>query len=217
MKKIMKKTTKIMLAPSLLAVMVLTLSACAKTDVVATTAIKSFESVLNADPAKVTKDENGFVLKTPKGTEQFSFGSNIAVTFELTPFVEAGLDVEKLPDYIKADGDYLIIRVENKGGFTETTANKVFEALVKNNREAIGYHAAMDHYGVALGNGNMFEWAKDLETNDKDLVFVLNPQPFADAGANVESIEGWVFAKVETMDNGKTVEVDKLLKPYNIK
>ena len=34
-----------------------------------------------------------------------------------------------------------------------------------------------------LGNGNMFEWAKDMKTTgmtidqDKDIVFVLNPEP----------------------------------------
>lgn len=208
--------TKI-LALSLLAVMTFALTACAQTDVVANTAVKSFETVLNTDASKVTRSADGYVLTSPNTTESFSFGKNIAITFELAPFIEAGLDVTKLPSNINADGDNLVISMENKDYSKETTANKTFEKLVKNNRDAVGYHAALDHYGVALGNGNMFEWAKDIATNDKDIVFVLDPQAFIDMGVDVENVEGWLFAKVETMDNGKKVEVDKLLKPYNIK
>lgn len=33
---------------------------------------------------------------------------------------------------------------------------------------------------------------------------------FIDAGVNPQEVEGWVFAKVETMDKyGKKIEVDK--------
>ena len=111
----------------------------------------------------------------------------------------------------------ITIGMKNNGYESSENANDAFEELVANNRDAIGYHAALDHYGVALGNGNMFEWAKDTSTNDKDIVFVLNPQPFIDAGVDVTQVEGWVFAKVETMEDGKKVEVDKLLKPYDLK
>jgi hypothetical protein len=63
----------------------------------------------------------------------------------------------------------------------------------------------------------MFEWAKNLDTNDKDMVFVLNPSPFIAAGINPEKIEGWAFAKVTVDDeNGKPIEVDKFLKPFNL-
>jgi hypothetical protein len=63
----------------------------------------------------------------------------------------------------------------------------------------------------------MFEWAKDMSTNDKDIVFVLNPEPFIKAGVDPNKIEGWAFAKVTVDDaNGKPIEVDKILKPFNI-
>ena len=40
----------------------------------------------------------------------------------------------------------------------------------------------------------------------------------ADAGVNPESIEGWVFAEVEVMDEaGKMMMVEKLLKPFDVK
>ena len=64
----------------------------------------------------------------------------------------------------------------------------------------------------------MFEWAKDMASNDKDIVFVLNPEPFIAAGVDPSKIDGWIFAKVETKDeSGKTVFVDKLLKAFNLK
>jgi len=62
----------------------------------------------------------------------------------------------------------------------------------------------------------MFEWAKDLSTNDKDIVFVLNPEPFLAAGVDPNDVEGWVFAKVPVDVDGKPAEVDKLLKPFDL-
>jgi hypothetical protein len=71
--------------------------------------------------------------------------------------------------------------------------------------------------GHDLDNGNMFEWAKNLATNDKDIVFVLAPEPFIAAGTDPARIEGWAFTKVTVDDaNGKPVQVDKILKPFNL-
>lgn len=89
---------------------------------------------------------------------------------------------------------------------------------MKFQRVRIGYHEALDHYGIKLGNGNMFEWAKNMATNDKDIVFVLNPEPFIAAGADPSRIDGWIFAKVETKDDkGKPILADRLLKPFNLR
>jgi hypothetical protein len=75
----------------------------------------------------------------------------------------------------------------------------------------------MDHYGINLGDGNLFEWAKNLNTNDKDIVFVLNPEPFIKAGVDPNRIEGWIFAKVPVEDEkGRMIEVDKILKPFDL-
>jgi hypothetical protein len=64
----------------------------------------------------------------------------------------------------------------------------------------------------------MFEWAKDMSANDKDIVFVLNPKPFIDAGVDPDRVEGWVFARVTVDDeSGKPVELDKFLKPFNLR
>jgi hypothetical protein len=56
-----------------------------------------------------------------------------------------------------------------------------------------------------------------MNTNDKDIVFVLNPDPFIAAGVDPARIEGWAFAKVTVDDeNGKPIQVDKILKPFNL-
>ncbi|MBN2876335.1 MAG: hypothetical protein JXL85_01655, partial [Bacilli bacterium] len=83
--------------------------------------------------------------------------------------------------------------------------------------DLVGYHAALDHYGLSLQDGNVFEWAADVNTNDKDIVFVLNPQTLIDAGANVEAVEAWIFAEVEIMNADGTMKmVPKLLKPFDL-
>jgi hypothetical protein len=142
------------------------------------------------------------------------------VEVDAQPFIDAGLDVTKLPEGMVV-GDKIIVGTdlgdEKVTYVGDASPLDSYKKLVKNYRDSISYHEALDHYGVMLGNGNMFEWAKDMKTNDKDIVFVLNPQPFIDAGVDPSALETWVFAKVETMDeSGKKIEVDKFLKPFDV-
>jgi len=153
------------------------------------------------------------------------------------PFLDAGLDPNKLPEnYFYYQGemmgdmsnDMLMVgtklgndRLSYRGSPTPLAA---YEQIVEKYRSSINYHTSLDHYGVKLGDGNMFEWAKDLSTNsstgenqDKDIVFVLNPEPLAAAGVDPEKVEGWVYAQVPVEENGQTTNVWKLLKPFNLK
>jgi hypothetical protein len=105
----------------------------------------------------------------------------------------------------------------------DATALKAYEQIVGKYRDAINYHASLDHYGVLLGDGNLFEWAKDMKTNayddsvqDKDIVFVLNPEPLTAAGVAPDNVEGWAYAQVPIDVNGKTEQVWKLLKPFDL-
>jgi len=70
----------------------------------------------------------------------------------------------------------------------------------------------------------MFEWAKDMKVNwydnsnqDKDIVFVLNPEPLIAAGVDIEHVDGWAYAQVQVEENGKMEQVWKLLKPFDLK
>ncbi|HYE81717.1 MAG TPA: hypothetical protein VEG39_06055 [Clostridia bacterium] len=218
---------------SLILVVAISLAACQSTDVVGKFAVTSFEAVLNKIPDKITSDEanNGWSLASPTG-ERFLWGKDFSregapdmmLEFASEPFIKAGLNVNKLPkDMYVYDSSANKLKIRSELGSEKFTYNgeaapmDSFRKLMESHRDSIGYHAALDHYGAALGNGNMFEWAKDMNTNDKDIVFVLNPQPFIDAGVDPAKVEGWAFAKVEVMDdNGKKIEVDKLLKPFDL-
>lgn len=222
----MRKKLLVMLS----AVMVVAgLTACNKLDVVGDTSKKSFKSITEAIPDQISsaEDDTSWVLTAPDGMAKFIFSKDfsksekdVMLEIDAKPFLDAGLDASKLPEGI-LDGE--VIRVgADLGDDTVTykegaTPSDTYNLIVKGYRDSIKYHTALDHYGVDLMNGNMFEWAKDMSTNDKDIVFVLNPQVFIDAGVNPDNVEGWVFAKVETMDeNNKKIQVDKFLKPFDL-
>jgi len=206
-------------------------SACNnKLDVIGDQSIKSFDAVLSTVSDQVVEDNTygGWSLEAPDGTARFVWSEDFSKTttndifleFDAQPFIDAGLDTSKLPEGMYV-GDKIIVGTElGSDALTytsEATPLESYKKIVELYRKNITYHMALDHYGVDLMQGNMFEWAKDMTKNDKDIVFVLNPQVFIGAGVDPSSVEGWVFAKVETMDEkGKDIEVDKFLKPFEL-
>lgn len=200
---------------------------CQQADVVAVSGIKAFEA-LSAVPALKTalSDDKYFRLNTPNkefvalSTTPEATTADLVVSVQLKPFLDAGLDVSKLPEGYQALGDTLIL----SSNFTDTafkkaptTATLTMEGLVAAQRERFGYHQALDHYGIGLGNGNMFEWAKDMATNDKDFVYVLEPSLLEAAGVDPSAVEGWLYADVEVMDDKNQKKmVKKLLKPIDL-
>jgi hypothetical protein len=213
------------------AALALTALSCGNLDVVGKDSINSFDKMLKVRPQAVTPDEmnGGWSLASPDNEARFIWSRNYAesplhdvmLEFNAAPFIAAGLNVGKLPDtFAVYEGKIMVgtkLGQETLKYNGEATPLASYEQIVKLKRSAIGYHGALDHYGVSLSGGNMFEWAKDMSTNDKDIVFVLNPEPFIAAGVNPNNIAGWVFAKVTVDDaNGKPIEVDKLLKPFNL-
>jgi hypothetical protein len=57
----------------------------------------------------------------------------------------------------------------------------------------------------------------DTDKNqDKDAVFALNPEPFKNAGVNLEAVDGWAHAEVPVHVDGVSTLVWKLLKPFNL-
>lgn len=206
------------------------LAACSKLDVIGDQSIKSFDAVLNEVGDNVNEDTafGGWSLESPDGdvrlvwSKDFSKTTSYDVYLELNaqPFLDAGLDTAKLPEGMLV-GEKLILGTDlGNNGLTyngDATPLASYKKIVELYRYNITYHAALDHFGIDLTNGNMFEWAKDMTTNDKDMVFALNPEVFINAGIDPNHIEGWVYAKVPTMDEkGKEIEVDKLLKPFDL-
>lgn len=215
------------------------LASCAETDVVGQVAATSFDAVVArlGDKVGLSEEDPAWQITSPAGdrlliAQDFARPNadgespDFEIEFDAGPFVAAGLDVTMLPmsdtvRYMVEEGTFMLhfewgdapLKAASGGqGITAT-----FRQVLATYRDRIGYHEKLDHYGFALGDGNMVEWAKDLATNDKDLVFVLNPEPLIAAGLDPAKLEGWVFAKVEVKDaNGQTQQVDKLLRPFDL-
>ncbi len=218
------------LVTTLSLLLVLALAACQKTDVIGQVATTSFDALLKAIPDKVVADDmnGGWALQAPDNSARFIWSKDfsqspthdVMIEFASKPFVDAGLDISKLPAGMAYDDMIMLGTKYGDEALTyngEPTPLDSFNQIVKLKRERIGYHEDLDHYGIDLGDGNKFEWAKDMSTNDKDIVFVVDPKLFIDAGVDPTKVEGWVFGKVKIKDaSGKDVEVDKFLKPFNI-
>jgi len=216
---------------SIIIAVILLFASCKQTDVIAKYSVTSFKEVLDTAPQSVSIDNEygGWTISAPDNSTRFiwsrdfsrSFGYDVMIEFDAKPFIKAGLDISKLPKEMHK-GDKLIVGTklgnERPSYSGEATPIASLEQIVNLKRESISYHAALDHFGIDLMKGNAFEWAKDMSKNDKDIVFVLDPVTFINAGVDPAKTEGWVYAKVKTMDmNGKTIEADKFLKSFNIK
>ncbi|MDR1741712.1 MAG: hypothetical protein LBR38_07735 [Synergistaceae bacterium] len=205
------------------------------TDIIGRTAVVSFAEMLSALPSPPVADNEagGWFLTAPDGSTKFFWRRDAEgkrdfdtfIVFDAAPFEMAGLDPNALPSYMKyftLDGVQKIVIGRKlssefppyEGNVTPVTS---FERIPLYDRQLIDYHSALDHYGVSLADGTVFEWAKDMTTNDKDLVFALNPAPFIKAGVDPLNVKGWVFAKVPGTDaRGRKVENDKLLKAFDL-
>ena len=209
------------------------LTACT-TDVVATWAVTSFDSLLSATGSTSATDvsvNEGWQIASPDDdrfiwSRDFSQPNapDAALSLDAEAFMAAGLDPDKLPAgsyrYDTGDGRLIVMAELSSAPFDAALAATplgAFREMVRTSRDAIGYHEELDHYGISLDGVNMLEWAKDATKNDKDLVFVLDPKALTEAGLKPEALNGWTFAAIKTKDgNGRPVEVEKLLKPFDL-
>lgn len=203
------------------------------TDIIEIKSIRSFNTVIKTVSNNVKQDnENGlYILTSPDQEAQLIWSNNyvendiynIMINLDLKPFVDAGLDITKINgvDGITVIDNSILISgtVENKNEYKNgLNAIDSFEQILKNKRENLNYHSSLDHFGITVGNGNAFEWAQNINKNDKDIVFAINPEPFLNAGVNPDNINGWVYTKVKTMDNnGKNIEITRFLKVFDVK
>jgi len=222
--------TVIVCLPAALTLTFFTLSCGGKLDVVGTDSARAFNELLQKAGQLVTEDKenSAWSIIAPDNEARFTWrwehnaqDNDVVLEIDAAPFIAAGLDTSKLPNSIAFNDGKLTIGTKLVPPGSEAKAKSTplaaYECLVNLNRNAIGYHAALDHYGINIGGGNLFEWAKDLSANDKDMVFVLNPEPFINAGVAPDKVDGWAFAKVTVDDeNGKPIQVDKILKPFNL-
>jgi hypothetical protein len=222
---------KILLAGAVLGLS-LSVTACAQLqnslDVIGKSSVRALEAALNALPQGMEAEpQNGYwTIQAPDASAQVRIsrdwsqtGDDLVLEWDAAPFLQAGLDPERLPEAYGYDGTTLRLGVALEEGGTPGGTGTPVEAygrIVAQAPGLIGYHAQLNHFGVEIGQGNMLEWAKDLAANDKDMVFVLNPEPLVEAGVDPQAVEGWAYAKVKVHVEGKTAEVDKFLKPFDL-
>jgi len=209
-------------------VLSLVLSACRATDVVGRYAASSFQGLMADNQDRVYLEEgNSLWMFTSPGGEKIGWSSNFKETspdmimeIDADPFIAAGLNPNNLPEeyvYNSSLGKITIVAELGEDKFEydgDATASAAFEKIIYNHRMLIGYHAPMDHFGVGVGAGNAFEWAKDPAKNDKDIVFILNPRHLIEAGVDPKKVEGWAYAEVEVKMG---MMEHKFLKPYDLK
>jgi len=200
------------------------LAACSATDVVGKQNKESFKKLYekNASEIKFDSNKQRFVFTSPSN-ENFEWSVNFKdnkndIVFEVdaNPFINAGLDINKLPDYIKYEADKLIFSFDISDNEIKADQNDgiaTFNSIIDKHRDLIGYHEELEHFGLALKEGYKVEWAKDVDTNDKDLVFILSPAALRELGIDVNKVEGWTFTKMKENDK----EVELLLKPFDLK
>jgi hypothetical protein len=189
------------------------IAGCASTDVVKREAKSSFDLILDLATIESSVMDgyahiiisDGYHLDLSLNPE--SNGDDVIMAVPAAPFLTAGLDITKLPSTMRVKDDMLLITFEGVKGSSEADASSQMDSLLSNNRSLLGYHAELDHFGIALGN-HKFEWAKDLTTNDKDVVFILSADVLRSAGVNVEAVDGWLFTTMDSMD--------LLLKPFDL-
>lgn len=201
------------------------LSACQSTDVIANQSIDSFKSLVDAMAPQADAQLPGYRISAPDQSVTLLYSSNLSQTqgndveliADLTPFIAAGLDTTLMPEGLVENGQLVLGQSLKDADAAKDDAVSALETLIVANRDILGFHESLGHYNISLGNGNLFEWAKDASANDKDMVFVLDPQIFIDAKADPAKIAGWTYAEVMVMDkNGNEVKVMKLLKPFNL-
>ena len=193
--------------------------------------ISSFKDLLNTIPENVNTDDNygGWALTVPDGDERFiwikdfskSPFHDVLIEFDSKPFVDAGLDISKLPTNIVLNNKIMVgVKLGNESLTYngEATPLDSFIKAIEINPNQVVYHSELDHYGVNLENGNIFSWAKDMLNNDSDIQFLLNPNMLIDAGVNPTKVTGWEYKKTSVkVSNSNETEIYKFIKSFNLK
>jgi hypothetical protein len=220
-KRMMKK--RFFTVPALLLALTVFLASCGSTDVVLNYSPGSLNDILDANPKLVTDntEETHYYDFTVDGQTTLKIShdysmtgdEDLAIVTPLAPFVAAGLDLDKLGGGTRADENWFYVTGSygDGTGLKDNVTDSLFESVTFE-RSNLTYHEELDHYGIVLQNGK-FEYAKDAEANDKDIVFVLAADPLAALGVDVNNVEGWIFM---TMDNPDGTTIDVLLKPYDL-
>ncbi len=193
--------------------------------------VSSFKDLLDTIPENVKADDTygGWALTAPDGDERFIWSKDyskspyhdVLIEFDSKPFIDAGLDISKLPTNIVLNNKIMVgVKLSNdKLTYNgEATPLDSFKKFIEIKPNQIVYHSELDHYGVNLENGNIFSWAKNILNNDSDIQFLLDPKMLTDAGVDPTKVTGWEYKKNTVIDsNGTKTDIYKFIKSFNLK
>jgi len=184
-----------------LILIVLALLAACSSDDFKKEAKASFTEMMASDSLMaMIEDGVAHVKVTPEAHLDFTLDSStdqdVYMAFMAQPFLDAGLDVTALPDNVILKGDMLVFSFDLKEAKVGTDAVSKLSNILDTNRALLTYHADLDHYGLKLGV-HKFEWAKDMSTNDKDAVFVLDGETLISWGVDLSKVTGWTVGDMD--------------------
>ncbi len=172
----------------------LILSACSPLNAEQRDAVRAFGDLLSVLPPEGDgrSDSGLWRITAPDGSAWFEWtNQEVVAGVDPRPFISAGLD-----SVLDADTPTLIFiapgfNMLNMG--VQPTPLRQFEKDAGFLRDRIGYDAQTDRYSIDLGEGNRFEWARDMQTNANDIVFSLNWWVFLAPGEAPNAVEGWEY------------------------
>jgi len=208
------------------------LTSCASWDLLGIGAAEAFERVMeDADEVWDEEEETflGWQLYMPGAdTFLFLYGDywplDIALAVDYRPFRDAGFaGFRHIEDGIISPYGHIWIgasfEIDAAGQTDEMTPRAAFEQILSYRPELIAYHDTGHHYMLHFGDsGHMIMFARDISTQEAGMVFMLNPQPFINAGVDVRNVSGWHFGPHETMTiRGQNVTMDFLVKTFDLR
>ena len=191
----------------------------------------SFGEVLKIMPAQGTSDEIGWLIAPLTDSSVYLGWNNkeISMLVNSRPFVDAGLDISELEknDAIKIDNnmkEMVFTLSEQSAPYSmKETAILQFEENLRYLREYTNYNKETDHYTLEMGNNSIIAWARDMEENKTskeeqmdDIMFLLDPDPIIEAGADPRNIEGWEYLEMSIILKGVPTKKHMFVKAYNL-
>ncbi|WP_055667286.1 hypothetical protein [Desnuesiella massiliensis] len=95
-------------------------------------------------------------------------------------------------------------------------AYKSINSIIKENRDKVGFHAEMSHWGLSLQGEEKFEWTKDPSSNEADFAMVILADPFIKAGLDTNKLDSKEIIFKKASKEGNMENSNLLIRPLNI-
>jgi hypothetical protein len=204
-------------------------SSCYSLDVIGQDSVRSFDLLLESQNGGAICDEANCVYTFSSPDKDVTLNWSYAYdsdsfydlyyTFDAAAFIQAGLDISRLPEQYRFDNGKITVGRQLGDEKLASTGemispNEAYRNIVVRKRRAVGYHNL--HYNLDLENGNLFEWARFMNKDLRDVTFYLDPFPLIEAGVDPNLVQGWDYISACIMENGEDADVDKFAKNYNV-